>query len=339
MKINAGNPDKSNAVNHAANDRQPKVQAEPRIIVAAKSGDIDLLSSVIDDGVDINAKDSRGYTALMILADLGDIKGLNLLLEKGADVKVQSSNEAYTALMIAADNMDHYIKEFAVLSALIDANPSPEHLDHACDKGVTAFMLAVHSGNEKLAIKLKNSGADINKKNNDGFSALSYAAATGDAEKLLWLMGKKRWFSATHVREALDVSHSHIVKGILTDSLKSNPRNFIAESSRSAAPRQASTALPSVAIEHENSNMAMALAGNRGPEAAVDLVAPSPTAKKLLPPMEAGRQIATGALRPVGPVVRQLQPVGDDDQAQPEEKRSRPNSSRAESASGESGAL
>lgn len=69
MTINSLSTNKAVSVNHSSNARQDPNRAEPKIIAAAKECDIDKLLSAIDDGVDINVKDSRGYAPLMIFAD------------------------------------------------------------------------------------------------------------------------------------------------------------------------------------------------------------------------------------------------------------------------------
>lgn len=332
MTINSLSTNKAVSVNHSSNARQDPNRAEPKIIAAAKECDIDKLLSAIDDGVDINVKDSRGYTPLMILADFGDIEGVSLLIKRGADVKVESGVEGYTALMIAANSMDYFNRESAVLSALVAADSSPEHLDHACPRGVTAFMLAVHSGNKELALKLQNAGADVNKQNNDGFSALSHASAEGEYETVLWLMEQNGWFSKGQVRDALDVTQSETVKGIFTDFLRLKRGNFVADSSISAVVEQVGKRpLPM----SENSNMAPIFKNNPGSAAAENTSAPSPRTKQILPRTKPGLETAPEALGPGPGIIRKLPPVEDDDQVRHQDKKSRTNSSEQSSAGGQ----
>lgn len=242
---------------------------------------------------------------------------MSLLIKKGADVKVESGVEGYTALMIAANSMDYFNRESAVLSALVAADSRPEHLDHACPRGVTAFMLSVHSGNKELALKLKNAGADVNKQNNDGFSALSHASAEGEYETVLWLMEQNGWFSKGQVRDALDVTQSETVKGILTDFLRLKRGNFVADSSISAVVEQVGKRpLPMP----ENSNMAPIFKNNPGSEAAENTSAPSPRTKQILPRTKPGLETAPEALGPGPGIIRKLSPVEDDDQVRHQDK-------------------
>ena len=332
MTINSLSANKTVAVNQPNNDRHDSTRTEPRIIVAAKDADIDELLSAIDDNVNINVKDSRGYTSLMILADLGDLEGVKLLLKKGADVKVESSGEGYTALMIAANSINHFNKEFAVLSALIDADPSPEHIDHACPKGVTAFMLAVHAGKQELALKLRNAGADVNKKNSDGLSALSYASGEGNYETVLWLMEQKGWFSKEQVRGALDFAQSERVKGILKASLKPKRGNFIVDSSMPQVTLQVGKRSPPL---FDDSDTNLIVEKNRGLEVAENISAPSPRATEILSRPNSGPATAPEDFAPGRGLVRKLPLLEDDDQVRHPDKKSKPNNSGQDSPDGQ----
>jgi ankyrin repeat protein len=69
---------------------------------AAMRGDTTQVQQLLDKGVDVNAKDSNGETALMEAAGNGHTEVVKQLLAKGADVNAKSSY-GYTALLYAAD--------------------------------------------------------------------------------------------------------------------------------------------------------------------------------------------------------------------------------------------
>ena len=61
-------------------------------------GSVAAAKLLLAKGADINAKNSRGETALLKTAGLGDTAMVRLLLEKNADVKLVA-NDGTTAMM------------------------------------------------------------------------------------------------------------------------------------------------------------------------------------------------------------------------------------------------
>lgn len=128
---------------------------------------------------DINAKNSSGWTALMIAcrnsctwSSLGTVR---MLLDAGADVNIQHNNR-WTALMMAARYTNKGSSEETVKMLLeAGADMNVEEKD-----GWTALMLATRYSNndssEKVVKMLLDTGASINIQNNMGITALMMAA-------------------------------------------------------------------------------------------------------------------------------------------------------------------
>ncbi|MCK4319157.1 ankyrin repeat domain-containing protein [Candidatus Micrarchaeota archaeon] len=57
-----------------------------KLLKAAEKGDTREVERLIQEGVDIDAKDNYGWTALLLAAKEGHTKTAELLIEKGADV-------------------------------------------------------------------------------------------------------------------------------------------------------------------------------------------------------------------------------------------------------------
>ncbi len=100
-------------------------------------------------GMDVNAVDKEGSTALMIAAEKGDIELARVLLQNGADVNARN-RDGYTALMYAA-----YKGSAEVVELLLENNADV----NARDKdGWTALRYAVLQGRNdivKLLAKAK----------------------------------------------------------------------------------------------------------------------------------------------------------------------------------------
>ena len=73
------------------------------LIEAAKRGDLQEVSHLLDKGADVNAKNNEGASALFLAALKGHIEIVHALLDKGADVNAKS-NKGGTALMVASLN-------------------------------------------------------------------------------------------------------------------------------------------------------------------------------------------------------------------------------------------
>ena len=86
-------------------DKQPEVAAAPvpadALHRAVTAGDVDGLETALRAGVDVNARDGRGWTALMHAADKGYLLLVPPLLEAKADPDMQAPDGA-TALFMAA---------------------------------------------------------------------------------------------------------------------------------------------------------------------------------------------------------------------------------------------
>jgi len=154
-----------------------------KLIQAVKDGDLQTVQDLLTNGIEADAKDYDGKTALGWAAYKGHAEIVELLLEKGADVNAKT-NKGTTPLMLAADQ-NHI--EIANILLAKDADINAK----TTDTGQTALMTAVaKSGHAAVARLLLENGADVNVKNNKGATALLVAACTGDTEVVNILLGK-----------------------------------------------------------------------------------------------------------------------------------------------------
>jgi ankyrin repeat protein len=120
--------------------------------------------------VDVNGKDSDGWTALIVAARMGNEKGVELLLNyPGIDVNI-GNRWGTTALMIAADEGKEKPVELLLSQPGIDVNVQRKD-------GWTALMYAVSWGREKcVKLLLNHPGIDRSLKTEDDKTAWDLAS-------------------------------------------------------------------------------------------------------------------------------------------------------------------
>ncbi len=110
-------------------------------VASAGHGDLATVQTFLDAGMDPDAQDVNGYTALMLAAEQGHTETVNLLIERGASPDVQGV-EGSTALMQAA-----FHNRSGAVQALLSAGAEGGLSD---EKGWTAFMKAVFRGHNRI---------------------------------------------------------------------------------------------------------------------------------------------------------------------------------------------
>lgn len=131
------------------NARDP--QGQTALHVAATYSNPEVIKVLLQNGAQVDCRDSHGYTPLLTANVLYDGKSVRILLEHGADVNARE-NHGVSALHRAAD----FNKNYRV--------------------GCCGPMLPVGSQEEMLRLLLEN-GADVNAQDENGSSVLHVAAA------------------------------------------------------------------------------------------------------------------------------------------------------------------
>lgn len=144
----------------------PGQALEDRLRTASRKGDVITVRGLLARGVNVDAKDDKGLTALMYAAN-GHVAVLQLLLAKGANVGARE-RDGNTALMIAAlFNQAPIIEALFAKGAEVDAKNK---------NGSTALMLAAGEGNAAAVRALLEGGADVGAVDNNGHTALDSAS-------------------------------------------------------------------------------------------------------------------------------------------------------------------
>jgi ankyrin repeat protein len=173
---------------------------------SAEKGDLKAVELFLAAGIDVNAQNALGVTALMAAAKNGRMEVVNKLLDQKVNVDAQSK-QGVTALMLAAEN-----NQSEIVNLLLKKNADPNLQDQT---GWSALMKAVYQGNarcvEALAARsrqevnrgllvaaltghqdiakiLLDNGAEVDTRADDGRTPLMLAAGKGDNDLVAFLL-------------------------------------------------------------------------------------------------------------------------------------------------------
>jgi len=144
-----------------------KRPAHGELLFSVIRNDIKAVKKLLRHGADIDEKDERGYTALMLATEEQQMEMINLLLDNGADLG-KTDRYGYNLLMQAAQKGDSHMD---VARLLLRRGAD---IDEQCS-AVTALMLAAGNGHQEMTRLLVDNGAALDKKNMLGITALGYA--------------------------------------------------------------------------------------------------------------------------------------------------------------------
>ena len=143
------------------------------LIDAARSVDKEALRALLKEGVDVNAAEADGTTALHWASYRDDLESADLLIRAGAKVNAVNDLGA-TPLWTASLN-----GSAAVVRRLLQAGANP---NLALLKGETPLMVASRSGNPDVVEQLIAKGAGVNARGARGQNALMWAVGQQHAE-------------------------------------------------------------------------------------------------------------------------------------------------------------
>jgi len=137
----------------------------------------DVALLLVSSGANVNTQTRNKQTALMFAAGRHLPEMVEILVDKGADVNEQD-DRGWTALMYTAGAIDS-VDDTKTIQALIKHRVNMNLQDH---DGFTALMLAARAGlNEATRILIRD-GADLDKTNGAGETALQLAKEHHHAE-------------------------------------------------------------------------------------------------------------------------------------------------------------
>ena len=161
------------AVTAAAPALPPPERRQELLFEAARLGRIDLIAPLARSGVDVNARDARGFTAVILAAYNDHIDTMGALIAAKADACLPDRDQGNTAQMgVAFKGYDPIAAR--LLKAGCDVNARNK-------AGQTALMMAALFGRTRQIAMLKAAGADAAVLDAAGNSAASVAAGQGNA--------------------------------------------------------------------------------------------------------------------------------------------------------------
>ena len=194
------------------------------LMLATLHREIKCIYVLLINGADVEIKDDRGETVLMIAAQEGYTDGLQILLNAGAEVNNVSNKNGHTALMQAAQ-----CGETGCLRILLRSGAD---INLRCNLSLTALMYAAMEGNAGCVELLLNQGADVNARSISDINVLMFAAEAGHSNCIHLLLSRGSEINAkdecgrTALIEAAHHGQTDCLRILLTNganvNLKSN---------------------------------------------------------------------------------------------------------------------
>lgn len=202
---------------------------------AATAGDMDEVRTLVDQGANVNARDSEGVTALMWAAEKGHAQIVQYLLEKGADVNARESTAGMTALMVsAAGGYEEVVEALLAKGAEVDARDK--------NLGATALLGAAEWGHTGVIRILIAKGADMNARSKSGFTPLQLASANGHLESVKVILAaganvnaQDEKYGATALLGAIGNGHEEVVRLLLEKGADPNLRSKAGQNAKEFA--------------------------------------------------------------------------------------------------------
>lgn len=146
---------------------------------AAFHGRSDVVALLLENGAPVAARHPRGWTPLHRAAEHGSIEIVRMLIERGAPIDEKANGRSALGVAIAKGHK-------ALVGYLVDQGADLGVLEER--SGLTPLLYAVMSRDLELLGKLLAREASVDARLSDGESALHIAVALGDADSLALLL-------------------------------------------------------------------------------------------------------------------------------------------------------
>lgn len=148
---------------------------EQQLISVAAEGDTKTVLELVEGGVDIDATNNQGVTAIMAATQKNNVDTVKALIEKGADINIRNHNKDNVLLYAGAEGLLEIVK--LAVQAGADTTITNRY-------GGTALIPASDRGHVDIVKELlTNSDTDVNHLNNLHWTALLEAVILGDGKE------------------------------------------------------------------------------------------------------------------------------------------------------------
>ena len=184
-----------------ANPKTTNAYGGTPLAEACTNSDAMMIEKLLKAGADPNARSAEGETALMTAARTGSVESVKALLDHGADVNAREQWLGQTALMWAvAENHPAIVELLIAHGADVNARSTireekvknkwfTANVVSAPPKGgLTPLLYAARQNSLEAAQMLVKAGADLNRTDPDGTSALVMAIVNAHYDLPIYLM-------------------------------------------------------------------------------------------------------------------------------------------------------
>ena len=173
--------------------------AEEELLDAAHAGGRHQVRRLLEVGGNLQARDERGRTPLILAALSGAVGTMRVLVEAGAELDARDTGRRrWTALMHALD-AEMATSALALLEWGADADAGEE-------SGYSPLMMASSRGDRWVVDELLARGADPEAELFLGFTAIDYAIGYGHASVVRLLLE-----AAPHLRERANAARRSVM--------------------------------------------------------------------------------------------------------------------------------
>ena len=154
---------------------------------AVRQNRIEMVKWLIDNGAEVNSKNTDHKTPLHLASNLGFFEVVKCLIENGAETNA-NDNENITPLHDACSIVFNTISPTEISKCLLEKGAQ---IDAKCNFGYTPLHYATNYGNLKIAQFLIEKGAQIDAKTKNGETPLHISAHNSDLKIVRNLIEKQ----------------------------------------------------------------------------------------------------------------------------------------------------